>query len=156
MKSLLLGGIALATTLIIQCAPATAQSAYGAGRTHVGHGSAGHGYARHGYASHGRGGFQNRHGGYAHGYRPGYGVGAGVAAVAAGALIGGAIASQNQGYYPAEAYPVYSDPGYGYGDAAPAVYAGGGSVAYCEQTFRSYDPSSGTYLGYDGIRHPCP
>ena len=49
-------------------------------------------------------------------------MGAGVAAVAAGALIGGAIASQNQGYYPAAPYPVYSDPGYGgYNDAAPVV-----------------------------------
>lgn len=28
--------------------------------------------------------------------------------------------------------------------------------AYCQQRFRSYDPSSGTYLGYDGQRHPCP
>lgn len=28
--------------------------------------------------------------------------------------------------------------------------------AYCEQRFKSYDPQSGTYLGYDGQRHPCP
>jgi hypothetical protein len=26
---------------------------------------------------------------------------------------------------------------------------------YCAQRFRSYDPASGTYLGYDGRRHPC-
>ncbi|MGB9173724.1 BA14K family protein [Bradyrhizobium sp.] len=24
------------------------------------------------------------------------------------------------------------------------------------QQYRSYDPRSGTYLGYDGFRHPCP
>ena len=36
--------------------------------------------------------------------------------------------------------------------AAP-VYQGN---AYCAQRFRSYDPASGTYLGYDGRRHPCP
>ncbi|MGB8185593.1 MAG: BA14K family protein [Pseudolabrys sp.] len=24
------------------------------------------------------------------------------------------------------------------------------------QRFRSYDPNSGTYLGFDGLRHPCP
>jgi BA14K-like protein len=24
------------------------------------------------------------------------------------------------------------------------------------QTYRSYDPQSGTYLGNDGYRHPCP
>ncbi|MGA7941219.1 MAG: BA14K family protein, partial [Bradyrhizobium sp.] len=23
------------------------------------------------------------------------------------------------------------------------------------QRYRSYDPASGTYLGYDGLRHPC-
>jgi hypothetical protein len=28
--------------------------------------------------------------------------------------------------------------------------------AYCIRRFRSYDPESGTYLGYDGRRHPCP
>jgi hypothetical protein len=28
--------------------------------------------------------------------------------------------------------------------------------AYCSRRFKSYDPSSGTYLGYDGERHPCP
>lgn len=28
--------------------------------------------------------------------------------------------------------------------------------AYCAQRHKSYDPSSGTYLGYDGQRHPCP
>ena len=46
-------------------------------------------------------------------------------------------------------YPGYSSYGY----AAPAP---GGDVAYCAQRFRSYDPASGTYLGYDGLRHPCP
>jgi len=30
-----------------------------------------------------------------------------------------------------------------------------GSSASCSQRYRSYDPSSGTFLGYDGIRHPC-
>jgi BA14K-like protein len=25
----------------------------------------------------------------------------------------------------------------------------------CAQRFRSYDPSTGTYLGRDGRRHPC-
>ena len=27
--------------------------------------------------------------------------------------------------------------------------------AYCAQRYKSYDPASGTYLGYDGLRHPC-
>jgi hypothetical protein len=58
------------------------------------------------------------------------GIGAGViGGLAAGAIIGGAIAAQQ-----------------------PA----GNAVAYCQSRFRSYDPSSGTYLGYDGLRHACP
>jgi hypothetical protein len=32
----------------------------------------------------------------------------------------------------------------------------GDAVAYCMQRFKSYDPGSGTYLGYDGLRHSCP
>jgi len=146
MKSFLVGGIALASTLMIQSIPASSQGVYGAGHPRVSHSYAGHGPAR----------SQYYRSGYAQGQARGYGVGAGVAAVAAGALIGGAIASQNQGYYPAATYPVYSDPGYGYSYPAPAVYNNGDSIAYCEQTYRSYDPGSGTYLGYDGFRHPCP
>ena len=30
------------------------------------------------------------------------------------------------------------------------------AVAYCMDRFNSYDPASGTYLGYDGYRHSCP
>ena len=48
---------------------------------------------------------------------------------------------------------------YGYYDDSPAVEvvpSGGDDVAYCQQRFKSYDVSSGTYLGYDGMRHPCP
>jgi BA14K-like protein len=32
----------------------------------------------------------------------------------------------------------------------------GGDASYCAQRYRSYDPASGTYLGFDGLRHPCP
>jgi hypothetical protein len=140
MKSFLLCGIAVASVLLIQPIPASAQSVHGAVHPHFGHGHAGH-----------------WHGGYARGYGPGYGIGAGAAAVATGAIIGGAIATQNQGYYyPAQTYSGYSDPGYVYSDAAPAAYNNGDSVAYCEQTYRSYDPATGSYLGYDGYRHACP
>jgi hypothetical protein len=80
------------------------------------------------------------------------GVGAGLIA---GAIIGGALASPYYGYGP---YPYY------YAPPPPPVYYGapygapvaGDAVAYCMQRFRSYDPRSGTYLGYDGLRHPCP
>ena len=163
MKTFLFGGFVVVTTLMIPLAPALSQGDYGAVHPRMSHSYAGHGPAR----------SQHQYRGYAHGQALGYGVGAGVAAVAAGALIGGAIASQNQGYYPpqnqgyypaqnqgyypAGPYPVYSDPGYGgYNDAGPVAYNEGDPVAYCERTYRSYDPASGTYLGYDGFRHPCP
>jgi BA14K-like protein len=32
----------------------------------------------------------------------------------------------------------------------------GDPVAYCARRFRSYDPSTGTYLDRHGIPHPCP
>ena len=146
MKSFLLCGIAIASVLMLQSVPASAQRVHGTSHAHIGRGYAGHGAGR-----------SQFHGGYAGGYRPGYGIGVGAAAVATGALIGGAIATQNQGYYyPEQNYPGYSDPGYVYSEAAPVAYNNGDSVAYCEQTFRSYDPASGSYLGYDGFRHACP
>jgi BA14K-like protein len=30
------------------------------------------------------------------------------------------------------------------------------AVGYCMRRFRSYDPTSMTYLGSDGLRRPCP
>jgi BA14K-like protein len=39
---------------------------------------------------------------------------------------------------------------------AQAHEAGGPDAAYCEERFRSYDPTTGTYLGYDDARHRCP
>lgn len=74
------------------------------------------------------------HGGRYHGYgqRHGY-YGNGAAALgglAAGAIIGGAIANSQA--------------------------RAGDTDAYCSQRFKSYDPRSGTYLGYDGDRHSCP
>jgi len=161
MKSSSLGWFAIVAALTIQSAPALSQG-YGAGHPRASHGYAGHGSARSHYRN---GGDGYRQGGYRYGQGGyGYGVGAGVAGLAAGALIGGAIASQNQGYYPvqnqgyypAESYPVYSSPSYVYSDAAPIMVNNGGAVAYCEQTYRSYDPATGSYLGYDGFRHACP
>ena len=75
----------------------------------------------------------------------------------AGAVVGGALlgATQPYGYQP-YGYQTYGyDPAYDEGFVvAPA--AGGDGVAYCMQRFRSYDPGSGTFLGRDGLRHPCP
>jgi len=92
----------------------------------------------------GRVGYGGRYG-YGYGRR-GWGYGAG-AAVAAGALVGGAVAGSP--YYYGNTYgaaPVYADP-----DQTGSV----DDIAYCVQRFRSYDRASGTYLGYDGQRHPC-
>lgn len=78
-----------------------------------------------------------RHRGY--GYRRGgYGRGgAALGGLAAGAIIGGALAAQAaQG---------------GVGDGPSRA-----EVASCSRRFKSYDASSGTYLGYDGQRHACP
>jgi BA14K-like protein len=36
------------------------------------------------------------------------------------------------------------------------IYTSNNSVSYCEGRFHSYDLASGTYLGFDGFRHPCP
>jgi hypothetical protein len=96
------------------------------------------------------------------GYRRGGGnFGPGIAAGVAGAVIGGAIASQGYyggpGYAPDQGY--YNDQYYDDGSGAVAVAPGPGgddSTAYCMQTYRSYDPRSGTYMGNDGYRHPCP
>ena len=100
MKNSLFGGFAIATTLLIQSAPASSQGVYRAGHPRVSHSYAGHGYAGRGPAR-----YQHR-GYYVGGQNQGYGIGAGVAAVATGALIGGAIASQNQGYYPKATTPL--------------------------------------------------
>lgn len=107
------------------------------------------------------------------GWRGG-GWGPGIAGFAAGAVIGGALAAPRYGYYgggygygPYDGYydggPVAVAPGYGggpsYVEGGPGYAAGpggGGDVNYCMQRYRSYDPQSGTFLGYDGARHPCP
>jgi hypothetical protein len=114
---------------------------------HGGHGFAGggfdHGGGRHGWGHHGWGG---GHRGYAFGGYPGWGYGGG-----------------------------YYDPGYAYGygydglglgftaaliggalAASAAPYDSGRTVAYCESRFKSYNRATGTYLGYDGLRHSCP
>ena len=158
MKIPSIGAIAIAGAfaLMIPAAPASAQPSCGPGHPCAGGRVPGAGPMQ--YRDHTRG--------FARDDRRGAAIGAGIAGLAAGAVIGGAL-QQNQGYYnydSAESYPVYSDPGPtvvysdpdpGY-DAAPQVADEGDSVAYCQQTYRSYDPTSGTYLGYDGLRHPCP
>jgi hypothetical protein len=100
---------------------------------------------------------------------------------AAGAVLGGVAAATSPwwwggyGYYPN--YYGYA-PGYDYG-AAPAsgweswgfgdngypqppwngsyaFTAPGRDQAWCESHYRSYNPATGMFLGYDGRHHPCP
>jgi hypothetical protein len=103
-----------------------------------------------GYGGAWHGGYRYRRGGG--GFFPG---------AVAGAVIGGALASQSYGYYGGPGYyaPGYYDDTY-YDDGAVVAVApapvGDDAVAYCMQTYQSYDLASGTYLGYDGLRHPCP
>ncbi|MFG1422392.1 BA14K family protein [Roseixanthobacter liquoris] len=40
-------------------------------------------------------------------------------------------------------------------NAANSAPPPGNWAAYCASRYRSFDPASGTYLGYDGLRHPC-
>ena len=115
-------------------------------------------------------------GGQFRGRDRGYGRGAGfaVGAAAAGVATGAAIAAGDYGYgygygpsYYGDSYaygPDYYGDSYAF-DAGPVVAfdqpvpVEGPVVAdasYCAQRYRSYDPASGTYLGYDGLRHPCP
>ena len=90
------------------------------------------------------------------GWHHGWGWGG---AVAAGVL-GGAVAAATSPlwaprYY--DYYPGYADEPYGYAVApSPVVVPGGNTVAYCESRFRSYNPSTGMYLGFDGQYHSCP
>jgi hypothetical protein len=71
----------------------------------------------------------HRHSRYRHGHRYYYNdgaVAAGIVGLAAGAIIAGA-ASTNYNTW----------------------------IARCEARYRSFDRRTGTYLGYDGYRHPC-
>ena len=152
--------------LALVAAPAASFAQYrgakgGAARGAVAHGPGGGGGMRAGAGARGfNGGGGARFSGG--GYRGGYGNGGGGAIVPgliAGAVVGGALASG--GYYGGPGYYA-SGPGYyddQYDDAPVAVaprVGGDDSVGYCMQTYRSYDPRSGTYLGNDGYRHPCP
>jgi hypothetical protein len=111
----------------------------------------------------GRGGAQFAQGGYRGGFRGGHdhdrfrrGFG-----FAAGLAAGSALGYGYGGYYGDPYYGDYADNDYyddgyqGYVGGPGYVVSGGADPSYCAQRYRSYDPASGTYLGYDGLRHPC-
>ena len=93
--------------------------------------------------------------------------GAGIAAgIATGLILGGIIGSSAQSHYyyggPQPYYDgprVFYPPGY-YGPVYGPAYRPNygrpsGWIAYCFSRYRSFDPVSGTYMGYDGRRHYC-
>lgn len=83
--------------------------------------------------------------------RHGFGFGLGFAT---GAVVGTALAAPWW----------YDDDDYDYASYAyvPAYYEYDDyawdrpDIRYCEMRFKSYDPLTRAYLGYDGRRHPCP
>ena len=104
-------------------------------------------------------GGRNWNGGNWHrGYRPGIGFAAGLAAGSAlGYGYGGGY--YDDSYYADNGY--YGDPYanndgyYAPGDTGYVVTSSATDPASCAQRYRSYDPASNTYLGYDGLRHTC-
>ncbi|WP_052341597.1 BA14K family protein [Salinarimonas rosea] len=68
---------------------------------------------------------------------PGAAVAAGIIGLATGAILGQALAA------PPPAV------------RAPRVRYDADAIAYCARKYRSFDPNSFTFLGYDGRRHYC-
>lgn len=81
------------------------------------------------------------------GFWPGFAAGAAIGGLGSYAYYGG-------GYYDDPYY--YGDTYYDEPSVAVVPDSGADSAAECALRYRSYDPASGTYLGYDGLRHPCP
>lgn len=92
---------------------------------------------------------------------------AGAAGLVTGVIVGGAIANSRTTYYDDGYYAprrVYVEPEYRPVRRAyrpRPVYVGGyepwspGWYRYCEDTYRSFNPRTGTFRGYDGLEHFC-
>ena len=89
--------------------------------------------------------------------RGGDAVAAGIAGLAAGVIAGAIIADPGPRVY------YEAPPRYYYRDRYPARYYVPDGLQpwthawyrYCDERYRSFDPRSGTYMGYDGARHFC-
>jgi hypothetical protein len=150
-KTTTIGAACLAIALAA-ASPAMARGFGGGGGAHFGGGAAHFGG---GAANFGGGGARFAGGGFRGGGHRGFGGGL-AAGIIAGSVIGAGAYGPGYGYGYDPGYyaygPGYDDDSYAYmGDGAPVADSG-----YCAQRYRSYDPGSGTYLGYDGLRHPCP
>ncbi|MGH6860812.1 MAG: BA14K family protein [Phyllobacterium sp.] len=104
-----------------------------------------------------------RHGGYRHHHRGGGdALAAGAIGLAAGALIGGALSQPREPeviYRDYDDRPVYRAPVRVYREA-PRYYSSAQPWSrdwyrYCADQYRSFNPETGTYRGYDGRDHFC-
>jgi hypothetical protein len=162
-------GVACLAVALAAASPVFARGGGGGGH---GGGGGGHGFGGGGFHG-GSGGFAGagfrgggahfagggfRGGGFGGGYRRGFGGGYGgyggygydgYGTDIAGGLIVGSLVGAGLGYGYGDD-PGYSDDAYAYAPGPVTVDSG-----YCIQRYRSYDPASGTYLGNDGMRHPC-
>lgn len=101
-------------------------------------------------------------------HRDGDALAAGVAGLAIGAIIGSALSEpprRHRQYI--DDYPVYEEPVPVYRRTRvivqEPVYVEPMQLRpwsrswynYCSQRYRSFDPQSGTYVGYDGEEHFC-
>jgi len=95
---------------------------------------------------------------YRHGYRRGYPWwGYGAVGLGFGGYYGGYYGDYGYGDYgDYGGYGAYAgDADYGYGGGGYASGGGDEHVSWCMNRYRSYDPGSDTFGGYDGLRHRC-
>lgn len=98
-----------------------------------------------GYGHHG--GHRGGHG-YNHRYRGGGNAfAAGIIGLGVGALIGSALAPRT--VYVAPPPPRYAPASYGPQPWSPDWYS------YCYSRYRSFNPNTGTFIGYDGYERFC-
>ncbi|MEW5421196.1 BA14K family protein [Amorphus sp. 3PC139-8] len=71
---------------------------------------------------------------------------AGVIGFATGAIVGGALSQPRT-------VTVYEEPAY-YRGGRPAPWSPAW-YSYCDARYRSFNPDTGMYLGYDGRHHFC-
>ena len=91
---------------------------------------------------------------YRHHHRGGGGgFAGGIIGGVIGGVLGGAIFAPRPYYEP----PVYYQPPQPqpYYQPQPG-YVSHEQIAYCMRRFRSYNPQTGVYFGYDGRYHSCP
>jgi hypothetical protein len=77
-----------------------------------------------------------------------------------GAIVGTPAFAQSNGVFgrPANDGGMIAEPSGApqYTSTGAVTAAPGNEGSNCAARFRSFDPASGTYLGRDGQRHPCP